>query len=63
MTTVMEDDEYKEKLKEALANIADTLEKALAKFKDTPQEGQARVAMARYVTGYLGVSYGLKYGR
>ena len=61
MAVVNQDEEYQENLKAAQKDMADTLEKALAMFTKH-QEAEARVALANYVMGYLGVSYGLKYG-
>ncbi len=61
MAVVNQDEEYQENLRTAMKNMADTLEHTLAMFTKH-QEPEARVALANYVIGYLGVSYGLKYG-
>ena len=56
-----EGEQYQANLKAARKELSDALEKALAMFPKR-QEPRARVDLANYVIGYLGVSYGLKYG-
>ena len=54
--------DYEKQLKAAHKVISDALEKALSMFPEW-QSPQARVDVANYVFGYLGVSWGLKSGK
>ncbi|MBU0847179.1 hypothetical protein KKH23_08360 [Patescibacteria group bacterium] len=56
------DTKYQTTLKATQKQLANALEKALASFPEW-QSPQARVDLANYVLGYLGVSWGLKFGK
>jgi len=56
------DERYQTTLKAAQRQMANALEKVLANFPEW-QSPQARVDLANYVLGYLGVSWGLKFGK
>ena len=62
MREVEIDEQYQTTLKAAQKQMANALEKALASFPEW-QSPQARVDLANYVLGYLGVSWGLKFGK
>ena len=62
MREVEIDERYQTTLKAAHKQMANALEKALASFPEW-QSPQARVDLANYVLGYLGVSWGLKFGK
>jgi len=52
---------YDDREKRALDTLADTLEKILIEFDESEQE-KIRPKLGNYAIGYLGVSFGLKYG-
>jgi len=56
------DKEYQANLKAAQQEMSDALEKAMAMFPEW-QSPQVRVDLANYVFGYLGVSWGLTFGK
>jgi hypothetical protein len=53
---------YDEVIRRATKEVADTMELVLAMFPESYQP-EARVDICNYVLGYMGVSWGLKYGR
>lgn len=57
-----EDKAYQKTLGTAQKEMSDALEKALSMFPEW-QSPQVRVDLANYVFGYLGVSWGLKFGK
>lgn len=52
---------YEDREKWALESLASTLEQILGEFEETEQE-KIRPKLGNYAIGYLGVSFGLKYG-
>ena len=52
---------YEEREKWATSLLSDTLEKILIEFEEREQ-ARIRTKLGNYTLGYLGVSWGLKYG-
>ena len=58
MGSIARDTDFQDRMSKATAQLAENLETLLGQF-DESQQDEARIGLANYTLGYMGVHYGL----